>query len=209
MERIKRLLDRLNLEFPGWIKEIDKNGDFLEKSDEDLRNYFYKTIFDIKAICVEDGLDIDEVIEKISSEEKSGEIISKSVNDCLVYYKALSPIRELSFLDEERAKAFLKDCFENYIIRLDYEVSERYGFLEVYNEGNVKRMLSAIDRLTDYYVERLLIKKEVQKDFKEETGISDTVCSYYAELYEDNFQELKLNMILNKLNNLEEMLSGR
>ena len=206
MERIKILLDRLNLEFPDWINEIDENGNFSEKSDEKIRECFYKTIFQIKAICVEDGLNVEEVIENISNEKKDGEIVARNVSDCLTYYRVLKPIRELSFSDEKRAKKFLKDCFEKYILRLDYEIFEEYLFIELNNEGEFKKILSAIDRLTEYYAERLLIKKEVQNDFKGETGISDEVCCYYSELYESNFQELKLNLILNKLNNLEQLL---
>ena len=200
------MLDELNLEFPEWSSEIDENGDFLEKSDERLRNNFYKIIFEIKAFCIDSGLSVEEIVEKISDKKKNTEIIIKNVNNCLTYYKILSPIRELSFQDEKGAKAFLRDCFDNYIIRLDYKISEKYNFLD---EEKVNKMLAAIDRLTDYYVERLLVKKEVENDFKGETGISNEVCSYYAELYESNFQELKFNLILNKLNNLEDMLIRR
>lgn len=203
---MKKMLDELNLEFPEWLNEIDVNGNFAEKSGEKLKNNFYKMIFDIKAFCIESGLDVEEIVEKISDQKREREIIAKNVNDCLMYYKLLSPIRELSFSDEERAKIFVNDCFENYIIRLDYKIYERYAFLD---EDKVKEMLSALERLTDYYVERLLIKKEVERDFKEETGISDEVCRCYAELYESNFKELKFNLILNKLNNLEEMVLKR
>lgn len=119
----------------------------------------------------------------------------------------LRPIQKLSYQNEDLAKAMIKDIFENYILRLDYEIYERYKYLDESYENGTKRIFSALDRLTDYYTEHLLVQKEVQNDLKEETGIAEEVCAYYAQLYEDNFKELKMNLLLNKLSNLENLLN--
>ena len=104
-------------------------------------------IFDIKAFCIESGLDVEEIVEKISDQKREREIIAKNVNDCLMYYKLLSPIRELSFSDEERAKYALYMSMaldKNYIDKTDFEVLQpAIDYFE--NHG------SATDKLRTFY----------------------------------------------------------
>lgn len=46
----------------------------------------------------------------------------------------------------------------------------------------------------------------MQNDFQNETGLSKTNSDFYADLYEKNFSELRLNTILNMLQNNQERI---
>lgn len=207
LEKIKKLIAAINAEFPGWLELIDENQDFSEKCAPELKNKFFELVFAIKELCIEQEKNVQEILKNEDLEKRMADVIEKHVNNSMIYYNMLQPIRNLSFQNQESAKEIIYDIFENYILRLDYEIYERYEYFNSEDENRVKRIFSAIDRLTDYYVERLLVKKEVKNDFSEETGISEEVCEYYAQLYEENFKELRLNLILNKLNDLEHRLN--
>lgn len=208
LEKIKDLVEKLNLEFPEWPKVIQENMDQSEKWGEKLKNIFLELAFTIKNICIEEEKDVSTVLENIFKEEKTATVIEKYVNNLMIYYNLLQPIRKLSYEEPETTKNIMGDIFENYILRLDYQIYNRYKYFNKDSEDGVKKIFSAIDRLTDYYVEHLLVKKEVQNDFKAETGISLEICEYYANLYEENFKELKQNLMLHKLNDLEYILNS-
>lgn len=207
LERIKELIGELNQEFTGWIELIKNDPELSRTYDKKMKNKIFEFVFAVKELCIEQEKNAEEILKEVISENQVISILQNQVDISMVYYKMLRPIQKLSYQNEDLAKTIIKDIFENYILRLDYEIYERYKYLDEGYENGTNRIFSALDRLTDYYTEHLLVQKEVQIDFKEETGIAEEVCAYYAQLYEENFKELKMNLILNKLNDLENVLS--
>lgn len=207
LERIKELLEELNREYSGWMELIKDDQELSGTYDDKMKNKIFELVFAVKELCISEEIEAEDILKELIRESKVISILKNQVDISMIYYRMLRPIQKLSCHDKELAKKMIKDIFENYILRLDYKIYERYKYLDEIYENGAKKVFSAMDRLTDYYVERLLVQKEVQIDFKEETGIEEEVCAYYAQLYEKNFKELKLNLILNKLNNLENILN--
>ena len=48
--------------------------------------------------------------------------------------------------------------------------------------------------------------KYIIDDFKDETGFGDDICKYYAELLDKNFKEIKLNILMQDMENLQTNL---
>lgn len=209
MARIKELIDELNQQFAGWTDFLKDEFELSETSDHKIKSKILELIFSIKEFCIKERKEPEEIISEIISENEVASILKKQVYTSMIYYRMLYPIQKLSYQDADLARITVKDIFENYILRLDYEIFERYKYIDDNIENGSKNMLSALDRLTNYYVEHLLTEKDVRRDFREETGIADDICTYYAQLYEQNFKELKLNLILNKLSVLENGLNQK
>lgn len=207
LETIIKLIDELNKEFTGWMELVKDDQELTGNYDKNMKNKIFELVFLVKEQCIEQEKNVEELLKEVISEDKIISILKKQVDISMIYYKMLQPIRKMSFQDGERAKAMIEDIFSNYILRLDYAVFDRYKYLDDNSENSIKKLFSALDRLTDYYVEHLFVQKQVQNDFKMETGISEEVCAFYAQLYEENFKELKVNLIMNKLTDLENALS--
>ena len=89
--------------------------------------------------------------------------------------------------------------FDNTIVRYDPDFHLQYKKWGLSSSKQLLEMASIFRGLTVYYVERRFAVQAIKKDMLEETGISDTVCDYYIELYEQNYMTLQLNHIIMQL----------
>ena len=74
------------------------------------------------------------------------------------------------------------------------------------SEEEADKAIQSIGSLTEYYIRRLYVTKYIIDDFKDETGFGDDICKYYAELLDKNFKEIKLNILMQDMENLQTNL---
>lgn len=209
LENIKDMLRKLNEEFPDWQEILIRDPELLEDDDEKVKEKIVELIVALKQKCKEKGnCDLDFFMELLD-EREIAEILQSHVNKSLVYYNILQPIRTTSYQNPEIVKKLIDDVFHNYILRYDPSINERYEIYSSEGENAINEIMRAIDRLTAFYAERLLIETEVEKDFEDETGFSKEICEFYAQLYEKHFQELKMNIILHGIGAIQGFLKNR
>lgn len=97
---------------------------------------------------------------------------------------------------KEKGKQLLKYVFDNAIVRYDPEFYLQYKKWGLSSPKQLLKIASIFRGLTRYYIERRWAIQAIKKDLLDETGISDTVCDYYVELYEQNYMTLQLNYII-------------
>ena len=94
--------------------------------------------------------------------------------------------------------------FDNTIVRYDPDFFMQYKKWGLSSPKQLLKIASIFRGLTGYYIERRLTIRAIKKDLLDETGISDAVCDYYIELYEQNYMTLQLNYIIMQMREVGE-----
>lgn len=63
-----------------------------------------------------------------------------------------------------------------------------------------------MDYMTDFYVSRSYTRWGIIRDLLDESGLSEEICDYWAELIEQNYMQLKMNYIVESLESIKEKL---
>ena len=201
-EQIKTLLEQLDKKNPNWKEQLrseDKDG----VMDEETRNQVAKLIMAFRQLFKEKGTDDIELLSSYFDDESLIERIYAEVKQTLIYYNSFSVLREIEQTDQDLVTHFIEDVFHYCLLRVDLQVFKKYSD---YGDSRIDDVVWAFDNLTDYYIRRLFTQDPVQNDFQNETGLSKTNSDFYADLYEKNFSELRLNTILNMLQNNQERI---
>ena len=201
-EQIKTLLEQLDKKNPNWKEQLrseDKDG----VMDEETRNQVAKLIMAFRQLFKEKGTDDIELLSSYFDDESLIERIYAEVKQTLIYYNSFSVLREIEQTDQDLVTHFIEDVFHYCLLRVDLQIFKKYSD---YGDSRIDNVVWAFDNLTDYYIRRLFTQDTVQNDFQNETGLSKTNSDFYADLYEKNFSELRLNTILNMLQNNQERI---
>ena len=136
--------------------------------------------------------------------DENAEWIVKLIKNTLYAYIRLQEYRQLINEDEEKGKQLLKYVFDNAIVRYDPEFYLQYKKWRLSSPKQLLKIASIFRGLTRYYIERRWAIQAIKKDLLDETGISDTVCDCYVELYEQNYMTLQLNYIIMQMREVGE-----
>lgn len=201
---IEKIIKQLDENKPNWKNEIKDSEDVLTLNlDEMTRNNIADLIMAFRQLYKETGTDSKELLRQYFDDPELIDCIQEQVNQTLVYYNSFSILREFEQTNSSLVSNFIEDIFRYCLLRFDMDAFEKYSAGEKEKTENV---VWAFDNLTDYYVRRLFTQDNVQKDFQNETGLSEANSCLYASLYEKNFSELRLNSILNMLHGNQERL---
>ena len=201
-EQIKTLLEQLDKKNPNWKEQL-RSEDKGSVMDEETRNQVAKLIMAFRQLFKEKDTDDIELLSSYFDDESLIERIYAEVKQTLIYYNSFSVLREIEQTDQDLVTHFIEDVFHYCLLRVDLQVFKKYSD---YGDSRIDNVVWAFDNLTDYYIRRLFTQDTVQNDFQNETGLSKTNSDFYADLYEKNFSELRLNTILNMLQNNQERI---
>lgn len=121
----------------------------------------------------------------------------------LQFYRAFSFLRELESEDPTALKGILSGIYQKHILRFEPGYL-RYIAGGKYDEEVLENIAHRIDFLTNYYVCRSFTMQGMLNDLKDETGLSDDNCEYWADLIDRNYQILKMNYIMDELRELRK-----
>ena len=171
---------------------------------EKLINYLIRTVR--QELKTEDRREVEEYLRKEKVKEDTIKKVVNSALDMLRFYMDFSFLRELEMRDEMALRGLLAVIYQKYIVRYEPGYIQR---MEVgkYSGGKLMEIVSRITYLTDYYIIKSYTVKGIMDDLQDETGLSWENCEYWADMINQNYQELKMNYILEQIGRIENRLN--
>lgn len=133
----------------------------------------------------------------------------KQADKLLVHYKAMAPIRILAKSNSQLCEDFFNYAMENYICRWNINYFNHFRHYHFSNPEEMIKAVESLDILSNYYVGKSFSSEMIRSDFCDETGLSESICDYYARLIRQNYQDIKLHLILQKVESLEEKIEEK
>lgn len=120
-----------------------------------------------------------------------------SVEKILTHFRAMSCVRELEKKDIQLAKGLFREIMSDYVVRWDWKLQESFNEFYLKTAVDMKKVMQSLDTLSDYCVKNTWVIPRIIEDFREETELSEELYEFYGELLEENYREIKLNLIMN------------
>lgn len=134
-----------------------------------------------------------ELVQKLMEETKKS----------LRFYFNLAPLRKLEERDKTALQGLLATIYQKYIVRLERGYLRQIPLEECTSE-ELYEIARCMDSLTDFYVSRSYTRQGMIRDLLDETGLSQDTCGCWAELIEQNYLLLKLNLIVLELESIKK-----
>ena len=206
MENVRLTISELDKHFPGWMKSAVNESNLFFQKDWKYRELLIVIITELRSIKKADDKELFEKFEQMIDNDKFFELFNTYIENTLIFYRNLEGLRRGNLETQEKIKTFLDDVFQNHILRFDPEIAQRFEEYHLSSEEEADKAIQSIGSLTEYYIRRLYVTKYIIDDFKDETGFGDDICKYYAELLDKNFKEIKLNILMQDMENLQTNL---
>ncbi|MCI8994384.1 MAG: hypothetical protein HFI31_02895 [Lachnospiraceae bacterium] len=144
-------------------------------------------------------------LKKAGVTEKACEALMEETERTLRFYIQFEPLRDLDSRDRVALKGLILSIYQKYIVRLEP------GYIKMLNlEGirseELQEIARYMDYMTDFYVSRSYTRWGIIRDLLDESGLSEEICDYWAELIEQNYMQLKMNYIVESLESIKEKL---
>lgn len=201
MDKIRDILENLCRIEKDWYYFITDSSKYGQCENEEAKEEFKKLLEELKK-AIKEEIDIEEIRallkEKISNEHFV-EILLNRVIEITEDYFAFSALRNIEKKDSELLENFIKELFQNYFIRFDFNFSEKYRVFGFENEQELNDILDLLEYLLDLYISNRLSSDCIYEDLKDETGISDKMCGLFLSYFEKNYHELSMNYMIRRL----------
>lgn len=95
---------------------------------------------------------------------------------------------------------FFNLIFDNYILRVDMNVTCGYSIYGFGSEKQMKKINKILDTLINYYIVRHFTKTRMRKEFRDDAGLQEEIAEYVVDTIEKNYRLLQINYIMDHLN---------
>lgn len=196
---IYELIQKLDETDREWKRKIQSVEDLMNLEGGVLKRQVGEIINFLRNCLKEQREDEIQEFQNAVQETGTADAFLKYAEKTLIYYNSLETLRINEKENEEFVRAFLKDAFERYIVRFDPGLTRKYAEYHMESSKDMEKALYAVECLTEYYVQRLWVKEYISRDFGEESGLKKESCEFYAELVEQYFSEIRMNMVMQEV----------
>lgn len=205
MKNIEQYFKKLNDE------NIDINNLITRYKTNDLENEEKNKVYELFEILKKfkkcNNMEIAVVLKQYISKKNLIEYIEKIINTSLKRYYDVAKLREIENKNFYLAKAFINDMFDQCIIRFNPNFINRYEEYDFESSIQIENTISSFYFLFEFYASRGFEKNYIIDDLREELELSKELTNYCVELFEKNYMLIRQNIIMYKIQELDDNLS--
>ncbi len=204
---IIRYLDKSDSNWLQYIKANDNDGIVhntpIIQFQQNIMSQFFSKQNDINLEdCKWRHLLYDSMINNYTTS-----CFSEKTEKFLIHYNAMKPVRILEKSNSRLCEDFLKDVMENYVCRWSIDCSQRFHDYNFSDSDEMQNAMKSLVMLSNFYVGKAFSSEMIREHFYSETGLSKYISDYYAGLLNNNYQDIKLNLILQKIESLDQKMN--
>ena len=200
IETLNELISRYN---EDWKQILDS---YLKDDEvpEEAREY----IEDFLLVCKEDMIsEKQEDWKKLEGMIKNDLLydnLRNHVRESLSAFYVTAPLRTLYAQDAEKASKAIQKIFDCAILRYDIEIIDKYEECGFSSVDALIDFLNVLDGFCSYMVERNFSRSSIEKYVWHHMRFPSKLCKRIAGIIDDNFQQIKINYIIDNLKLLRE-----
>ena len=192
----------------------NSEGDWRQILDNFLKDDFEEFSEEIK-VAIEEFFDAYKE-DIISNNTHELNLIEKKIDNSLLYnnihnyvrgqlrtYYLVAPLRSLAVQDANKASKAINDMFEQSVLRFNPQIIEKYEDYGFSNEDAMADVLNVFVSFCLFVAEEnfyyTAIEDMVYKNFR----LPKKICKLIAEIIDNNFQQIKINYIIERLKKIE------
>lgn len=199
IEAFNELTSRYNDDWKQILDGYLKGGEVSEEVEE----YIEQFLFACKEDMISDKQENWKKLEGKIQNDLLYDNLRNHVRESLSAYYSTAPLRVLDAQDAGKASKVVQETFECAILRFDIRIIDRYEKYGFPCQEALIDFLNVLDGFCSYMVERNFSRSSIEGYAKFNMRLSTKLCKQIAEIIDNNFQQLKINYIIDKLKTLK------
>lgn len=201
----------------GCLKElIGKIGDdwkqtldaFFKDDEDNIDSELASDIIDFLDACKEEIISGQtsnlQKVEKLVDNDLLYKNIRSDVDEMLRPYYAAAPLRAWEAKDPEMAESIIEKIIEFGILRFDPNITKKYEEYGFDNQGAFIDFLNVYDAICTFVIGKNLCCEAMEEFIYFKTRMPERLCKKTAKLLDENYRQLQINYIIEKLNKLDD-----
>lgn len=187
-----------------WKKGLDTYLKY--ESDEmdaemmpQYNSLFEKFVNTYKEDIIDDKASVMKQVEKIINNDLLFSDLNEYIDKILEAYNAINPLRVLEIQDIQKAKKLVDIIFDQVILRLNPNVQDRYAEFGLGNQEEFFNVGGVLNSICTVIVSQNLHKDAMSGMIRFNTRLSREISEYISDKIDQNFESLKMQLILKKL----------
>lgn len=209
IKRVKSIIHDLDQSDCNWRQYVKDNDESNIVHIAQFREYITNLLFAIRNCIKSNDPDEKDLIYDMMHDDSLTDGLMEQAEKLLIHYRAMAPVRMLAKNNSQLCEDFFKDVMENYVCRWSVNFLNHFQYYHFSDSEEMLKAMESLDVLSNYYVGKSFSSEMIRSDFSDETGLSGSICDYYAVLINHGYQDIKLNQILQKVESLEMKMEER
>lgn len=189
----------------SWKQKLDfylkdENADL----DDNSKNYIEDFLVGCKEEIIESKSSNLQKVEKIINNDLLYKNMRDYLDELLYPFYSFAPLRALDIKDSDKTQKMLKRVFEQTILRFNPDIIQNYEKYGFDNEKIFSDFINVLDSLCAFAVGKNLYYDAIEAFVYSQTRLSRNLCEKITDLIDENFNALKMNYIIEKLNQMKE-----
>ena len=199
------ILTEIKNEFGAEWKQklVDYLSDGID-SEERADEQFYSFFEAYREDVIEGNSKAKKEVEKFINNDLVFSNLNKSVEETLANYRASASIRAMEKKNLAKTKEHIDKIFEKAVLRFYPEIIHEYAQYGFESDDAFTVFLNAFTSLCEFIVERNFYYNSIINAIHDNMRVSDELCEHISSLLDENFEKLKLNLILKKITRYNE-----
>lgn len=205
VEKSVKYLDKLKELFgEEWKQKLDS---YLKDEEVEMDNNSKACILDFLLAYQEEIMDNVtanlQAVEKKINNDLLFNNLRNYVDDLLEPYYASAPLRAFYVKNSDDALALVEEMFGQTILRYNIDILEKYMKYGFDNMEAFADFLNVLDSMCTYAVKKNLYRDAIEELLYSQTRLQKALCTKIADLIDYNFNAMKLNYIIERLDRIE------
>ncbi|MDE5939274.1 MAG: hypothetical protein K2H37_09360 [Lachnospiraceae bacterium] len=204
MDNLKTLIENLG---EDWKTKLDA---YLKNESVELDHKCKDCIEDLLQSCMEEIKDNQvshlQKVEKKIDNDLLYKNLKKYIDDALWVFYAFAPLRALGAVNSQEACEIMEQVFNCAVLRFHPNIMQEYEKYHFDNGNSFADFLNAQDGICSYMIEKNMHYDEMKSFVYMQTRLPKELCKKLVDMVDKNFNELRMNYIIEKLNSLCEFM---
>lgn len=201
IEYLELLIENLGEE---WKQKLDE---YLKDNTEEILEEDKEILSDFLNVCREDVISNNTNDLHLIEEKMDNNLLYNNmrnfVKESLDVYYLVAPIRSLAVKDEEKAAKLIEEIFDQVILRFNPEIIDKYEDFGFADQDEFLKFLNMFDSFCAFMAEKNYYYTTIEKISYNSFRFPKTVCKQISKIIDSNFQQIKINYIIDKLKERE------
>lgn len=198
---LETLIENLGEEWKQLLDDYSKNitENFPTEFESAVSDFFNNFKEDIIS---NNTRDLNLIEKKIANDLLYNNIYNY-VRESLSTYYIAAPMRSLATKDKDKTIKLIQDIFEKAILRFNPEIISKYENYGFPNQDSFIEFLNMFDSFCSFMVERNFDYSAIENVVYTSFRFPKETCKQISKYIDDNFHQIKINYIIDKLKEWE------
>lgn len=202
-ERLASAMEAFTQQHPDWEQQLDQ---IMENADLDIPKEAEPTLASLSRFLAEAAAEVrcraieeTEILKLFP--QNLYPLVQDLLNSRLKIFHAFVPLCALYEENRSKAENLIDQIWQQYVVR--FNPNRKIERPNNMTDEDMSDLECALDAFADFCIVRMFHYDAIVQRIKQTAGLPDDLCAYIARKIERDYQDLRMNYIISRLEQME------